>query len=358
MLVVAIICGVLIDQFNSDTKAVVQDQNEKNVLIDEIKKIFKLRNQALLKQDEKMLANFYNREVKTGRWAYQYELKKMNYLKQWAAKQGVRLQQIESNLKIRNKREEENSLIVSLLVATEYQYSYSDSPVSNDKFRIGTYHSLKLEPQDDNLVIIREWYQDPLADSMQLDKKEQEEAEKIIEEEFNDLENLNKKRTQVVDYADKYCGAASLAKYGFQYNSDYKNYNYLGGDCANFASQMLYEAGGISKNSVWNYNGGSATRAWVNASAFNQHFVYSNRASKIAYGSYSEVLKDSYKLLPGDYIAYEKKGEIEHISVVTGIDSEGYRLVNCHNSDRYRVPWDIGWSSKGVKFWLVRVHYN
>ncbi|HEY5524700.1 MAG TPA: amidase domain-containing protein, partial [Clostridium sp.] len=46
-----------------------------------------------------------------------------------------------------------------------------------------------------------------------------------------------------------------------------------------------------------------------------------------------------------------------HISTVTGVDSKGYTLVTCHNTDRNDVPWDLGWSDKKMKFWLVRVHY-
>ncbi|NLV63999.1 MAG: amidase domain-containing protein, partial [Clostridiaceae bacterium] len=79
--------------------------------------------------------------------------------------------------------------------------------------------------------------------------------------------------------------------------------------------------------------------------------------SLIVHGTYDKVLKLSYKLLPGDIVGYEKKGKVVHISVVTGADSRGYSLVNCHNTDRFKVPWDLGWSDKGIKFWLIRVNY-
>ena len=85
--------------------------------------------------------------------------------------------------------------------------------------------------------------------------------------------------------------------------------------------------------------------------------IYSGRATTIASGKYKDVLNASYKLLPGDYIAYERKGKVCHISVVTGADSKGYTLVNSHNTDRYRVPWDLGWSNSNIRFRLVRVHY-
>ncbi|SJZ84057.1 Putative amidase domain-containing protein [Selenihalanaerobacter shriftii] len=112
---------------------------------------------------------------------------------------------------------------------------------------------------------------------------------------------------------------------------------------------MLYEGGGFTKNRRWNYKRGSGSKAWVNAHAFNRYMVNSGRASLIVRGPYSKLLKYSYKLLPGDYIAYEKKRKVVHVSIVTRIDSKGYILVNCHNADRHRVPWDLGWSNKEIK---------
>ena len=153
-----------------------------------------------------------------------------------------------------------------------------------------------------------------------------------------------------------YCGAAADEEYDYKYNDNYKNYNHLGGDCANFASQMLFEGGGFKKTYSWNYIK-DGSKAWVNAQAFKNYMVYSGRASVIAKGTYQQVYKLSNKLLPGDFVAYEKKGKVTHISVVSGADSKGYSLVNSHNTDRYRVPWDLGWSDKNIKFWLVRVHY-
>ena len=91
--------------------------------------------------------------------------------------------------------------------------------------------------------------------------------------------------------------------------------------------------------------------------ALKDFMLYSGRASLLAYGSYSEVLKASYKLLPGDIVAYWKKGKVVHVAVVTGADSRGYALVNCHNTDRYRVPWDLGWSDSRIRFYLLRAHY-
>ena len=54
---------------------------------------------------------------------------------------------------------------------------------------------------------------------------------------------------------------------------------------------------------------------------------------------------------------YEKNGRITHVSTVTGLDSKGYPLVTCHNTDRLLVPWDLGWSDKSIRFHLIKVNY-
>jgi len=322
-----------------------------------IQHIFDIRNKAFLERDEETLKSLYNTNTKYGVWAYEHQTKKMKYLFNWADKQGVKLTNIKSKTKINWTKNKGSKVTINLIGSTEYTYVYENEPNEKNMLRIGTYHSLDLMPIADKWVISREWYTDPFADSLSLENiKVEENKEFIVSHEPRDFSNLNERRIKAVEYADRYCGAAADEEHGFSYNKKYKNYNSLGGDCANFASQILYEGGGFRKTSTWNYDK-DGSRAWVNAQAFKDYMLYSGRASLIAYGTYDKVLKASYKLLPGDFIAYERKGKVVHISVVTDADSKGYTLVNSHNTDRYRVPWDLGWSDKNIKFWLVRVHY-
>ena len=323
-----------------------------------LEQMFNLRNKSLLEGNTDILSNLYDKEIRNGIWAYEHEIKKMEYLNKWSNKQSVQFKNIDSEVILRNFKKKEDKISVNLLVSTEYEYIYKNNTKINNSFRIGTYHSLDLVKDKDKYIIIREWYTDPFADSLNLDEIKSEEIKNIIQSgNTKELSNIDERRKNAVEYADKYSGAASLPKYGFQYNPEYRDYNNEGGDCTNFASQVFYEGGNFEKNSTWNYQKGSGSSAWVNAQAFHNYMVYSGRASIISQGNYDEVLKHSYELLPGDYIAYEKKGEIAHISIVTGIDSKGYILVNSHNSDRHRVPWDLGWSDKGIKFHLVHVNY-
>lgn len=332
----------------------VLPETEVFALVDEI---FHSRNQAILQGNLTALASLYDRRTRNGIWAYEHQAKKEKYLRNWCYKQGVKLSVIKSLVRLRQVRPKNNGIRVTLLASTEYRYFYENEPATVNLMRIGTYHSLDLAHQDGQWRISREWYTDPFADALAMDKGQAAADHVFIpSQKPRDFSELAPRRLKAVAYADAYCGAAANDEEGFKYNPKYRNYNYSGGDCANFASQVLHEGGGFHKTYAWNYGKG-ASRAWVNAHAFNSYMLNSGRASRIACGTYNQVLKASYELLPGDYVAYEKKGKVTHISVVTGADSKGYTLTNSHNADRYRVPWDLGYGDRGIKFWMMRVHY-
>ncbi|SCZ02113.1 amidase domain-containing protein [Alkaliphilus peptidifermentans] len=355
-LIIAIILGFFI--WNERTNTTFYDDTLNLKISSKLEEVFELRNSHIMEGNAEFLKGIFDTEVKSGVWAYEHELKKMKYLHNWSDKQGIEFTRIDSDIVLRNVKNKGDGYALNVMVSTEYKYFYIDSPQKVNSFRIGSYHSLDLMPHEEKWFITREWYTDPFADSLHLDELKSKELQNIIlTGEAKDLSNISEKRLKAIEYADEYCGAASLPEYGFKYNSKYRDYNYLGGDCANFVSQVLYEGGGFKKNRTWNYERGAGSKTWINASAFNSYMLDSGRASSIAHGTYDKVLESSYKLLPGDYIAYEVKGKVTHVSLVSGIDSKGYILVNSHNSDRYRVPWDLGWSDKGVKFWLVRVNY-
>lgn len=323
-----------------------------------VENIFLTKSKAILNKDLEVIKSLYDTNIKFGQWAYEYEESKSKYINNWANKQGVEFIDIIPNVIIRKGVTSKNSSSFYVMCNTEYKYIYKDSPTEINSSRIGTYHSLQLSKKDNTWIITKEWYTDPFADSLKLEQiKACDIKEFISSKEKRDLSNIHEKRKSAVLYAKKYCGSAASPDIGFNYNKKYRDFNCEGGDCANFASQILHEGGGFKKTTAWNYEKGSATGPWINADSFNNYMISSGRAYVIAKGSYDNVYKSSFKLLPGDYVAYEKKGDITHISMVTGIDSKGYPLVTCHNTDRNDVPWDLGWSNKGIKFWLVRVGY-
>ncbi len=321
-----------------------------------IENIVNVRNRSILDSNIDMLKPLYHTGVTLGKWAYEHEVKKTEYLNQWSEKQGVRFVEINPRLKINRVQEKGSGLTVNFTLSNEYRYVYIDRPGKVNSFRLGTYHSMDLIKSGEGWLITREWYTDPFADSLGLKESQWEKVRDVINQgTAKDFSNIGKRRLDAVAYANKYCGAAA-ENFINGYNKKYRNYNPLGGDCANFVSQALYEGGKFRKTGTWNY-GKEGSQAWINAQALKNYLLYSGRASLVARGSYEKVLSASYRLLPGDIIAYEQKGKIKHVSMVTGADSKGYILVNCHNVDRYMVPWDLGWSDKGIVFHLIRVHY-
>lgn len=323
-----------------------------------INELFDLRNECILNQDMDTIESIFLTNEKNGRWAYEFEVQRTKYLFDWAVKQGIDITGIDSKIKIKSVKQVGRGYSFYLVSSNEYEYAYKDDPQTKNMFRLGAYHSLDLIPNeaDDSWVISRQWYDDPLLDSINLENVTDEMTAYITSHESIDISGISEQRVKAVEYADRYCGAASDGQNNYEYNSEYTNYNPLGGDCANFASQVLL-AGGFKKNGTWNYTGGKGSRAWVNAQGLKDYLLYSGRASLLAGGSYKEIYQYAYSLRPGDIVAYVKKGKVTHVSVVTGADSKGYPLVSCHNLDRYRVPWDIGWSGDNVRFFLLNVSY-
>ena len=174
-------------------------------------------------------------------------------------------------------------------------------------------------------------------------------------------------REKAVAYANKYAGAAWGAGNNHRYNPKYQDYHYQGGDCTNFASQVIgdpEEGGGLPMTRTWRYykhQGGSV--AWVQTDAFKRFLLNSGYGQVIGYGYFSDLTKPNSrhpngaiaKIQPGDLIGYEmRKGDVDHFSVVVGKDANGYPLVNSHTGDRFQVPWDIGWD-KYTRFVFIHI---
>jgi len=323
-----------------------------------LESLFDYRNKALLEKNDDMLKELYEVDKKFGLWAYEHEVKKMKYLENWSNKQGVKFNDIKTKVKVKKIKEKEDDLYgIICTVSTEYKYSYENQKDIMNMFRIGTYHYLNVRIRDNQYIITKEWYTDPFADSLNLENIKSEDIRNHILQQQPVRLELTPERIKAVNYAHQYCGGASNEEYGLKFNSNYKDYNPDGGDCANFASQIMFESGRFKKNDTWNYHDNEGTKAWVNAQAFKNYIIYSGRGSLIAKGSYQDIYKEAYNLRPGDFVAYEKGGRITHVSTVTGLDSKGYPLVTCHNTDRLLVPWDLGWSDKKIRFHLIQVHY-
>ncbi|WP_083461289.1 amidase domain-containing protein [Cellulosilyticum ruminicola] len=323
-----------------------------------LEELFQNRNACILASDLENLKSHYNLNIKVSLWAYESEAQKIKYFKNWCAKQGIKFNKIDSHIKLRKVKEKEPGLYGILCFnSTEFTYSYVDTPEVTNTFRLGTSHYMNLKADNDRYIITKEWYTDPFADSLNLENIKSDQIRKYILAQKKPDYTIDSRTQCAVDYAHKYCGVSDNDEFLFKYNKAYKNFNPDGGDCANFASQILFEGGKFKKNGTWNYCDRNGTKAWVNAQAFKNYMVGSGRAGYITKGTYQEIYKAAYNLRPGDFVAYEKKGKIVHISTVTGLDSKGYPLVTCHNTDRLLVPYDLGWSNKNIRFHLINVYY-
>ena len=351
-------CFSYVEETDDSKKIDYSSDEVKKEFKDLIETLFKERNEAVVNNNEELLKNFYDLDIKVSLYAYENEAKKTQYLINWSEKQAVKFKDISSIVKIRKVAEKEPGLYGIICdVATDFSYYYIDSPDLINKFRLGTNHYLNLKKINDKYIITKEWYTDPFADSLNLDNIKSDEIKNYILSR-SPVDYTPSERVQnAIDYAHKYCGVSYDEDFTFKYNSEYKNHNPDGGDCANFASQILYEGKVFKKNSTWNYYNKNGTKAWLNAQGFKNYMVDSGRASYIAKGSYDKVYKAAFNMRPGDFVAYERKGRITHISTVTGLDSKGYPLVTCHNTDRLLVPYDLGFSNSNIKFHLIHVHY-
>lgn len=352
LIVFCIITMFIFISYNRYVLATINNDEEISFVLEGF---FTNKNNCILSKDLEGLGCFYNLDNKISRWAYETEVQKINYLDNWSSKQGINFNNIKSNIKINNVKSKANNVYsIICSISTDVTYNYLNDSTENT-FGLASVHYLDLKIENDNLTILKEWYADPLVDSLDLKKIKADNIQEFILAQKYPNFILNKRLEKAMDYAHSYCGV-SLNGSDFKYNSNYKDFNSQGGDCANFASQILHE-GGFKKNSIWNYSAGSGTKAWVNAQAFKNYMVNSGRGNYICKGKYENIYKEAFKLRPGDFVAYEDKGKITHISTVTGLDSKGYPLVTCHNADRLLVPYDLGWSNSNIVFHLIHVNY-
>ena len=146
-----------------------------------LENLFDYRNKSILQQNEEILKELYDLEKKTGLWAYEHEVQKMKYLKNWSSKQGVIFNDIKTKVKIRKVREKESDLYgIICNVATDYNYSYENEKDTQNVFRIGTEHYLNVKVKDNQYIITKEWYTDPFADSLNLENIKSDDIKNYI----------------------------------------------------------------------------------------------------------------------------------------------------------------------------------
>lgn len=150
------------------------------------------------------------------------------------------------------------------------------------------------------------------------------------------------------DYADTYvchfsgdvCGGTGTPggmdgnNYPQYYNPEYFNYNPVGGDCANFASQAL-SAGGVPQTTAWHYyitnppQQSDGSGDWVGALALWNYMTDNGYATEIPA---TDV--QNYGVLVDDMAVGGN-----HVEIVDYIDpGTGTIYIDCHNADAFEFP--------------------
>ncbi|SDP10147.1 Putative amidase domain-containing protein [Paenibacillus sp. yr247] len=333
--------------------------------------LFNERTRFLIDQRPEAINRFYEKTDKIGRYAYENELLRGKYINTWAEKRGIVFSVAKSSIRINRIKKEGNQARVSLNQSLQLSYEYKTDNYNSQFFGIGTRHVLTLKKMNGEWLVLREWYTDPLTENPKLipefngfpNPSFLKSGTNIVQ--TGELAKRGYNRERALEYANKYAGAAWGAGNDHRYNKKYFDYTYQGGDCTNFASQVLGdkdEGGGLQMLSGWHYHS-EGSQAWVRTDSFKNFVLHSGYGRLVAKGYFTDVIKPTEKysggavaaLKPGDLIAYEMNGDIDHFSILVGFDYHGYPLVNSHTADRYRVPFDLGWD-KNTKYLLIQIN--
>lgn len=355
--------------------------NEEEVqLKNEIEKIYNTRDAAFISGNLNSLKPLFDSSQQYGKWSLEHEIRRVKYLKSWSKQREVKFINVESFVRVKRIYNKGSKIIVSLEESYKFDYLYpKDLTQTVNSFGVGIRHTLTLIKKNDLNKIYSDWYTDCFEDAM--GSYSGDIGDGVVTTNYEKTLSVYKtevkaakpyyNREKAVDYADKYCGAAWGSDNNYKYNKKYNDYNGIGGDCTNFASQVLgdSEGGGLPQDGSWYCSSTKnmrcpGTRAWVNVNGLKDYLLYSGKGSQIKKGTFKELTTPTSnysqgvisRLKPGDLICYEKKGDPDHFAIVTSIDSHGYPLVNSHTTDRYHVPWDLGWSDNRIKFILIHIN--
>ncbi len=133
-------------------------------------------------------------------------------------------------------------------------------------------------------------------------------------------------RGAVLDYAKKWA---------FGRNPAYYDFEEIGGDCTNFASQCIYAGAGIMNYTPvfgWYYRSTSdRTASWTGV-----EFLYDFLTTNKSVGPYGSLVSP-LDILPGDVVQLGREdGDFYHTPVVTAIRPT--ILVAAHSYDAYDRP--------------------
>jgi len=299
-----------------------------------------------------------------GLGVYDKAVKRMTYMNDWARARQIHFDGVTVHVRI-GPVHWMSPTEVKVYGADQAQYRYHHLTGNRAEcwFGLGVYHWYVLKQVQGVWYINQDTFIDPLNQDTRL-KGPALPAVIQVKPEHRSKAPMSIGAQKAVLYANQYCGAAPGCGHDNRYNSSYVDFNWNGGDCSNFISQVL-KAGGFTESQAWSWDTshGDGTAAWVNATRLSQYLQRSGRATVFARGTLPHLLKPDNQgitpldhLGPGDLVGYFETGRVVHFAIVVGFDADGYPLVISHSADRYREPWDLGWD-RTTTFLLFHVHY-
>ncbi len=155
------------------------------------------------------------------------------------------------------------------------------------------------------------------------------------------------KPSDAVAYSEKWVyHSPSSGNYESYYNPDWPNYNSVGGDCANYTSQSIYAggmpmaAGAVYGTDGWfHYSSTNRSASWTGAKQLRT-YMSNSRGKVINSPSNSQVWMGCPM-----FVDWYSDGSYDHAYFCVGQNSSGTAIINSHNSDKYHVKWNYGYSS-------------
>ncbi len=156
---------------------------------------------------------------------------------------------------------------------------------------------------------------------------------------------------RIIEYARE--NAVNYARrWAFARNPAYYNFDRLGGDCTNFASQCLFAGAGVmnfSPDIGWYYkNLNDRSAAWTGVEYFYRFLTGNRQGLGDGYGPFAEETTVS-GLKIGDFVQFGRAtGDFYHTPVVVGFNARGVPLLAAHTNDAFNRPLS-SWSYEKIR---------
>ena len=120
-------------------------------------------------------------------------------------------------------------------------------------------------------------------------------------------------------------------------NPRYMDFEYLGGDCTNFASQCIFAGSGVMNYTPvmgWYYNSSSdRTPSWTGV-----EYLYNFLIKNKSVGPYAAKINQE-EAQPGDIVQLGNRAGFYHSPVIVSV-ADGHILVAAHSIDAYMRTLD------------------